>query len=237
MKSLPTIQASTAPLLEIADVGAMQNEVRALAVERNAVILAHNYQRPRVQTSRTWWATRSGFLPPGGRHRRGRDRVLRRAASWRRRRRSCRRQDGADPGPRRRLLPFRTRSPRPLRAWKARRRADPLMYVSHLGRGEGRDGSTAAPCPTPSRSSSTSSASTATTPRCCSAPTCGWVRTSRTDGRDIRVPWDGECHVHAGIRPADINALRASEPQRTSSIDPEVRLFTTQVMEYACALR
>src|SRR6187431_819625 len=50
MKPLPTIQASTvAPLLEIADVGAMQAEVRALAAERNAVILAHNYQRPEVQ--------------------------------------------------------------------------------------------------------------------------------------------------------------------------------------------
>src|SRR6187401_2154258 len=50
MKPLRTIQASTvAPLLEIADVGAMQNEVRALAAERNAVILAHKYRRPEVQ--------------------------------------------------------------------------------------------------------------------------------------------------------------------------------------------
>ena len=28
--------------------------------------------------------------------------------------------------------------------------------------------------------------------------------------------WDGECHVHAGIRPDDINAVRAAHPRRTS---------------------
>src|SRR5688500_12449199 len=50
MKPLPTLQMNTGgPLLEIGDVGAMQAEVRALAAERNAVILAHNYQLPEVQ--------------------------------------------------------------------------------------------------------------------------------------------------------------------------------------------
>ena len=36
-------------LLQIDDIPAMQDEVRALARERGAVILAHNYQRPEVQ--------------------------------------------------------------------------------------------------------------------------------------------------------------------------------------------
>ena len=50
MKPLPTLQMNTGgPLLEIADVGAMQAEVRALAAQHNAVILAHNYQLPEVQ--------------------------------------------------------------------------------------------------------------------------------------------------------------------------------------------
>src|SRR5687767_9572463 len=50
MKPLPTLQPNTGgPLLEIAHIGAMQSEVRALATERNAVILAHNYQLPEVQ--------------------------------------------------------------------------------------------------------------------------------------------------------------------------------------------
>ncbi len=52
-------------------------------------------------------------------------------------------------------------------------------------------------------------------------------------GRDIRV-WDGECHVHAGIRPADINSLRASEPDADFLIHPECGC-TTQVMEYVAA--
>jgi quinolinate synthase len=46
--------------------------------------------------------------------------------------------------------------------------------------------------------------------------------------------WDGECHVHAGIRPADINELRASEPDAEFLIHPECGC-TTQVMEYVAA--
>ena len=56
---------------------------------------------------------------------------------------------------------------------------------------------------------------------------------ARETGRDIEV-WDGECHVHAGIRPADINALRASEPQAEFLIHPECGC-TTQVMEYVAS--
>jgi quinolinate synthase len=55
----------------------------------------------------------------------------------------------------------------------------------------------------------------------------------RETGRRMHV-WDGECHVHAGIRPADINALRASEPDADFLIHPECGC-TTQVMEYVAA--
>jgi quinolinate synthase len=37
------------PLLELENTIALQNEVRALARERNAVILAHNYELPEIQ--------------------------------------------------------------------------------------------------------------------------------------------------------------------------------------------
>src|SRR5947199_5849753 len=37
------------PLLQLEDIPALKREVRALAEERNAVILAHNYQLPEVQ--------------------------------------------------------------------------------------------------------------------------------------------------------------------------------------------
>jgi quinolinate synthase len=45
MAPLPTVQ----PLLALEDIPALQAEVRALARERDAVILAHNYQVPEVQ--------------------------------------------------------------------------------------------------------------------------------------------------------------------------------------------
>src|SRR5439155_25654717 len=54
MQLLPTIQPETSPQesaapLAIEDVRGMQDEVRRLATERKAVILAHNYQVPEVQ--------------------------------------------------------------------------------------------------------------------------------------------------------------------------------------------
>jgi quinolinate synthase len=49
-------------------------------------------------------------------------------------------------------------------------------------------------------------------------------------GRRMHV-WDGECHVHAGIRPADIEATRAAHPGADFLIHPECGC-TTSVMEY-----
>ncbi len=46
--------------------------------------------------------------------------------------------------------------------------------------------------------------------------------------------WDGECHVHAGIRPDDINAVRAAHPQADFLIHPECGC-STSVMEYVAA--
>nr|WP_267128299.1 quinolinate synthase NadA [Baekduia soli] len=46
--------------------------------------------------------------------------------------------------------------------------------------------------------------------------------------------WDGECHVHAGIRPRDITDMRAAHPDAEFLIHPECGC-TTQVMEYVAA--
>jgi quinolinate synthase len=46
--------------------------------------------------------------------------------------------------------------------------------------------------------------------------------------------WDGECHVHAGIRPADIESMRAQHPQADFLIHPECGC-STSVMEYVAA--
>jgi quinolinate synthase len=49
-------------------------------------------------------------------------------------------------------------------------------------------------------------------------------------GRRMHV-WSGECHVHAGIRPADIEATRAAHPGADFLIHPECGC-STSVMEY-----
>jgi quinolinate synthase len=52
-------------------------------------------------------------------------------------------------------------------------------------------------------------------------------------GRRMHV-WDGECHVHAGIRPSDIAATRAAHPGAEFLIHPECGC-STSVMEYVAA--
>jgi quinolinate synthase len=46
--------------------------------------------------------------------------------------------------------------------------------------------------------------------------------------------WDGECHVHAGIRPSDISATREAHPGADFLIHPECGC-STSVMEYVAA--
>ncbi|HEY7892127.1 MAG TPA: quinolinate synthase NadA [Solirubrobacteraceae bacterium] len=52
-------------------------------------------------------------------------------------------------------------------------------------------------------------------------------------GRRMHV-WDGECHVHASIRPSDIEATRAAHPGADFLIHPECGC-TTSVMEYVAS--
>ena len=55
----------------------------------------------------------------------------------------------------------------------------------------------------------------------------------KTIGRPLHV-WDGECHVHAGIRPRDIADMRAAHPGADFLIHPECGC-STSVMEYVAA--
>jgi quinolinate synthase len=55
----------------------------------------------------------------------------------------------------------------------------------------------------------------------------------KTLGRSMHV-WDGECHVHAGIKPADIAAVRGAHPDADFLIHPECGC-STSVMEYVAA--
>ena len=55
----------------------------------------------------------------------------------------------------------------------------------------------------------------------------------KTTGRKMHV-WDGECHVHAGIRPSDIREMREAHPGADFLIHPECGC-STSVMEYVAA--
>src|SRR5205807_1652775 len=55
----------------------------------------------------------------------------------------------------------------------------------------------------------------------------------KTLGRAMHV-WEGECHVHAGIRPSDVAAVRAAHPEADFLIHPECGC-STSVMEYVAA--
>ena len=75
---------------------------------------------------------------------------------------------------------------------------------------------TAAPRRTPSASSSTSTASTVPDTEILFGPDMFLgAYVERTIGRPMHV-WDGECHVHAGIKPDDIGAVRLLIRARTS---------------------
>ena len=62
---------------------------------------------------------------------------------------------------------------------------------------------------------------------------CLGAYVEKTLGASLHV-WDGECHVHAGIRPADIAAVRAAHPGADFLIHPECGC-STSVMEYVAA--
>jgi quinolinate synthase len=244
MQLLPTIQpearadrpangAGGAPL-EIEDLGAMQAEVRELAVERNAVILAHNYQLPEIQDvagfvgdslglSRQAAATAADVIVFCGVH------FMAETASILSPRKTVLIPD-LDAGC---SLSASITGPQ-LEQWKARYPgAVVVMYVN------------------------TSAEVKAETDYCCTSSNAVkvvehiyrehgedteilfgpdmWLGAyvERETGRSMQV-WDGECHVHAGIRPADINQLRAQEPEAEFLIHPECGC-TTQVMEYVAA--
>jgi quinolinate synthase len=236
VKPLPTLQpqAPAVASLAIEDIPSMQREVRALAAERNAVILAHNYQRPEVQDvadvvgdslglSRQAAATDADAIVFCGVH------FMAETASILSPERTVLIPD-LDAG----CSLSDSITADQLRAWKARHPgAIVVMYVN------------------------TAAEVKAETDYCCTSSNAVkvvehifrehgddtevlfgpdmWLGAyvARETGRHLEV-WDGECHVHAGIRPSDINDLRSSEPQAEFLIHPECGC-TTQVMEYVAA--
>jgi quinolinate synthase len=242
MQELPTIQAPPLSGLSPEEISAMSDEVRALAVERDAVILAHNYQYPELQDvadyvgdslglSRAAAASDAEVIAFCGVH------FMAETASILSPEKTvlipdpgagCSLADSIDADQ--------------LRAWKAEHPgALVVMYVN------------------------TSAEVKAETDYCCTSSNAVdvvrhiwaehgpeqeilfgpdmWLgafverETGLMDDPERRARfhiWDGECHVHAGIRPADINEMRAAHPGSEFLIHPECGC-STQAMEYVAS--
>jgi quinolinate synthase len=232
--NLPMAPLDTPPDLAPEDVPALQDEVRELARERDAVILAHNYQRPEVQDvadyvgdslglSRQGAATDATTIAFCGVH------FMAETASILSPEKTVLIPD-LDAG----CSLADSITPDQLRDWQSRHPgAITVMYVN------------------------TTAEVKALTDYCVTSSNAVPVvehilrehgpeteilfgpdmflgaYVEKTIGRALHV-WDGECHVHAGIRPADITRTRAEHPGADFLIHPECGC-STAVMEYVAA--
>ncbi len=239
MQELPTIQPVTVEPLSPEEIREMSEEVRALAAERDAVILAHNYQLPELQEvadytgdslglSRAAAKADASVIEFCGVH------FMAETASV-----LCpdKKVLIADLGAGCSLA--ESINADQLREWKRQHpEAVVVMYVN------------------------TSAEVKAETDYCCTSSNAVQVvehiwaengpeteilfgpdmwlgafverETGLTDDPERRARfhvWDGECHVHAGIRPADIATTRAEHPEAEFLIHPECGC-STQAMEY-----
>ncbi|MEX2195022.1 MAG: quinolinate synthase NadA [Thermoleophilaceae bacterium] len=234
MKALPVIQPGAEPQLSPAEIAALEHEIRALAMDRNAVILAHNYQLPEVQGVADYVGDSLGLSRQAAAS--GGDTIVFCGVHFMAETASILSPEKTV------LLPdlgagcslADSITAEQLRAWKAQHPgAIVVMYVN------------------------TTAEVKAETDYCCtSANAVGVVEhirrehgedteilfgpdmwlgayVERVTGRPLRV-WDGECHVHAGIRPADIERTREENPGAEFMIHPECGC-STQVMEYVAA--
>jgi quinolinate synthase len=232
--NLPMAPVATPPELEPEDVPALQDEVRALARERDAVILAHNYQVPEVQDvadfvgdslglSRQAAAADASTIAFCGVH------FMAETASILSPEKTVLIPD-LDAG----CSLAASITAAELGAWQAKHPgALTVMYVN------------------------TTAEIKALTDYCVTSSNAVAVvehiyrehgadteilfgpdmflgaYVERTLGRPLHV-WNGECHVHAGIRPADIARTRAEHPGADFLIHPECGC-STSVMEYVAA--
>jgi quinolinate synthase len=231
--NLPMLGAVDAPLL-LENIPALQDEVRSLADARGAVILAHNYQLPEIQDVADYVGDSLGLSQRAaaadadtivfcGVH------FMAETASV-----LCPDKLVLIPDPDAGCSLADSITAEQLREWKAGHPgAVVVMYVN------------------------TTAEVKAETDYCCTSANAVSVvahiyrehgedteilfgpdmflgaYVEKTLGRSMHV-WDGECHVHAGIKPADITAVRAAHPGADFLIHPECGC-STSVMEYVAA--
>jgi len=231
--NLPMLGAPDAPLM-LENIPALQDEVRALAAERGAVILAHNYQLPEIQDVADYVGDSLGLSQQAARTDAGT--IVFCGVHFMAETASVLCPD------KRVLIPdldagcslADSITAEQLRGWKAKHPgAVVVMYVN------------------------TTADVKAETDYCCTSANATKVvehiyrelgdqteilfgpdmflgaYVERTLGRRMHV-WDGECHVHAGIKPDDIAAVRAAHPGADFLIHPECGC-STSVMEYVAA--
>jgi len=232
--NLPMAPLATAPALAPEDVPALQAEIRELARERDAIILAHNYQRPEVQDvadyvgdslglSRQGAATDATTIAFCGVH------FMAETASILSPEKTVLIPD-LDAG----CSLADSITPEQLRDWQAGHPgAITVMYVN-----------TTAEIKALTDYCVTSSNAVAVVEHILREHGADaeilfgpdmflGAYVERMIGRALHV-WDGECHVHAGIRPSDIARTRAEHPGADFLIHPECGC-STSVMEYVAA--
>jgi quinolinate synthase len=233
MVQTPSANAPTAPLM-LENIPALQAEVRELAAARGAAILAHNYQLPEIQDVADYVGDSLGLSQQAARAEQ--ELILFCGVHFMAETASILCPD------KRVLIPdldagcslADSITAEQLRAWKARHPgAIVVMYVN-----------TTAEVKAETDYCVTSSNAVAVVEHIYAehgddveilfGPDMflGAYVEKRT-GRKMHV-WDGECHVHAGIRPDDINAVRAAHPGAEFLIHPECGC-STSVMEYVAA--
>jgi len=223
-----------APPLELYDIAELSDEVRALARERDAVILAHNYQLPEIQDvadyvgdslglSRQAAAADASVIAFCGVH------FMAETASV--------------------LSPHKTVlipdldagcsladaiTPEQLLAWQAKHPgAVTVMYVNTTAEIKALTDYCVTSANAVSVVEHILREHGADTEVLFGPDMFLGAYVERTLGRALHV-WDGECHVHAGIRPRDIEQVRAAHPGADFLIHPECGC-STSVMEYSAS--
>ena len=220
--------------LTLENIPALQEEVRALARERNAVILAHNYQVAEVQQAADFVGDSLGLSQQAARA--GEDVIafcgvhfMAETASILCPEKTVLLPD-ADAG----CSLADSITAEQLRAWKSKHPgAIVVMYVN-----------TSAEVKAETDYCVTSSNAVAVVEHILREHGADTeilfgpdmflgAYVEKSIGRAMHV-WDGECHVHAGIRPRDISDMRAAHPGADFLIHPECGC-STSVMEYVAA--